>query len=154
MTLRRGAVVAVVVCVLAGACAPGVRLATGPARTYAADVRLEILFTAGSASGRVACALFDGEAGFDASSAPVAATTLDLVDGRAEWSVEVPAGAYAVKAYLDADGDGTLDRNALGIPTEPYGISNGARGRFGPPSWSDAAFSADRPVVTLEIELR
>lgn len=39
----------------------------------------------------------------------------------------VPEGRYAISCYQDEDGDGTLDRQIfpfIGMPTEPYGISN------------------------------
>ena len=48
-------------------------------------------------------------------------------------------GDYAVAAFHDADGNGDLGTNILGIPTEGYGFSNGARGFMGPPSFEDAA---------------
>ena len=51
----------------------------------------------------------------------------------------LPPGDYAVAAFHDADGNGELGTNILGIPTEGYGFSNGARGFMGPPSFDDAA---------------
>ena len=51
----------------------------------------------------------------------------------------LPPGDYAVAAFHDADGNGELGTNILGIPTEGYGFSNGARGFMGPPSFEDAA---------------
>jgi uncharacterized protein (DUF2141 family) len=39
------------------------------------------------------------------------------------------------------DGDGKLNKNMFGMPTEPYGFSNNARGSFGPAKWSNAKFS-------------
>ena len=40
----------------------------------------------------------------------------------------LPPGDYAVAAFHDADGNGELGTNILGIPTEGYGFSNGAPG--------------------------
>jgi uncharacterized protein (DUF2141 family) len=39
----------------------------------------------------------------------------------------------------DANDNGKLDRNFMGIPSEGYGFSNNA-GEFGPASFADAAF--------------
>ena len=50
-------------------------------------------------------------------------------------------GDYAVAAFHDADGNGALNTNVLGQPTEGYGFSNGARGRMGPPSFEAATVS-------------
>jgi uncharacterized protein (DUF2141 family) len=54
---------------------------------------------------------------------------------------DVPAGSWAVLAYQDANGNGELDRNFIGIPSENYGFSRDARGKFGPPSFDDAAIA-------------
>jgi uncharacterized protein (DUF2141 family) len=48
-------------------------------------------------------------------------------------------GRYAAVAFHDENGNGKLDKNFLGSPTEPYGFSNKAQGLLGPPSFADAA---------------
>ena len=40
----------------------------------------------------------------------------------------------AIRLFQDLDGDGELDKNAFGMPTEPFGFSNDPVIRFGPPS--------------------
>lgn len=42
-----------------------------------------------------------------------------------QGTVEIPAGKYAISVYHDINSNGKLDENMLGIPKEPYGISNG-----------------------------
>ncbi|MFH7320519.1 DUF2141 domain-containing protein [Desulfurivibrio sp. D14AmB] len=65
----------------------------------------------------------------------------------------LPPGRYAVSVYHDVNGNGRLDTNRFGVPTEPYGFSLDARGSFGPPSFEDASFTvADQPLA-LEINL-
>ena len=49
-------------------------------------------------------------------------------------------GFYAVSIYQDENGNGKLDANFIGIPSEPYAFSNNARGKFGPPSFEDCRF--------------
>ena len=62
-----------------------------------------------------------------------------IKDGRAVAVFEdVPAGPFAVSVFHDEDGDGELDSVALGIPSEAYGFSGGARNMFGPPSFEQA----------------
>ena len=65
----------------------------------------------------------------------------------------LPPGDYAIAAFQDVNENGVLDKNALGIPTEPYGFSNDARGWFGPPSWQAARFhlGAADGAVTLTL---
>lgn len=62
---------------------------------------------------------------------PASATTVIFTD--------LPPGKYAVAAFHDQNGNGELDSNILGIPTEAYGFSLGASGFAGPPSFDDAA---------------
>lgn len=52
----------------------------------------------------------------------------------------LPAGDCAIKIYHDVNGNGELDTNLMGMPTEPFGFSNGAVARFGPPSFDKASF--------------
>jgi len=55
----------------------------------------------------------------------------------------LPAGKYAVAAFHDENGNGKLDRNSLGVPTEGYGFSNDAQGTAAPPNFNQAAFDFD-----------
>ena len=57
-------------------------------------------------------------------------------------------GEYAVAAFHDANGDGELNANFVGMPTEGYGFSNGARGFMGPPSFAKAAVSVGDAETT------
>ena len=41
---------------------------------------------------------------------------------------EVPNGVYAVKIYQDLNDDQELDTNWIGMPKEPFGFSNDAKG--------------------------
>lgn len=66
----------------------------------------------------------------------------------------LPPGKYAVSAYADANGNGRLDRSFLGMPTEQYGFSNNARGRFGPPGFAEAAFELGDGTVAQTIQLQ
>jgi len=67
---------------------------------------------------------------------------------------DVPAGTWAVLSYQDANDNGKLDRNVLGIPKENYGFSRDARGRFGPPSFEDAAFVLQEEHIVSTVVLR
>ena len=54
------------------------------------------------------------------------------------------AHTVAFAAMHDEDGDGELDRDLVGIPSEGYAFSNDVREPFGPPSFEAAAFSPVR----------
>ena len=65
----------------------------------------------------------------------------------------LPAGDYAIRFYHDVDGDGELDTNLMGIPSEPFGFSNNARGNFGPASWADSVFTVTPGGNTHALQL-
>ncbi|WP_226662133.1 MipA/OmpV family protein [Microbulbifer aggregans] len=65
----------------------------------------------------------------------------------------VPVGSVAVLAYLDANGNGALDRTFIGIPKEPIGLSNDYRPK-GPPSFQRASFGVSAgQVQTMDIAM-
>ena len=62
-------------------------------------------------------------------------------------------GRYAVRAFADENGNGKLDTNLLGMPTERYGFSNDAKGNRGAPDFEAAAIGVDADLQTV-IHLR
>ena len=60
----------------------------------------------------------------------------------------LPAGEYALSVFQDVNDDGKLERNFIGIPKEPAGLSNNVRPKFGPPKYKDAKFTVAVGVVT------
>jgi uncharacterized protein (DUF2141 family) len=62
----------------------------------------------------------------------------------------VSAGEIAFTVFQDLNGNGKLDMNPLGIPTEPFGFSG--RPVFGAPSWDNAKTAAGAGrVVRIEL---
>lgn len=107
--------------------------------------------------GQVLVALFlddrgwpqDEDLDFGAVTLPVEGTRV-----VAEFS-DVPAGPFAISVFHDEDLDRELDTGLFGIPTEDYGFSNDARGRFGAPSFEDARLeiaAGESTTVTVSIE--
>jgi uncharacterized protein (DUF2141 family) len=68
-----------------------------------------------------------------------ARTSAVFARGAAISLGEFAPGRYALFGMHDANGNGDLDLNLLGIPTESYGFSNDAKGTVGPPSFDAAA---------------
>ena len=62
-------------------------------------------------------------------------------------------GEYAVRVLHDKNGNGELDTNLVGMPREPWAMSNNAKGNFGPPSWTDVKFQVDDGTSQQNIEL-
>lgn len=75
--------------------------------------------------------------------------------GKTELCVPAPGpGVFAIALYHDVNANTDLDKNGLGIPTEPFGISNNPTIFLGPPSHEEAAFEVKPEGATLEIELK
>ncbi len=66
----------------------------------------------------------------------------------------IPLGRYAAYAFHDADGNGRLKTNLIGMPKEGVGASRGAKGFMGPPKFKDAAFHVGHERKTVKIRLR
>ena len=93
--------------------------------------------------------------GFLASRGAVRAQSTTIRDGLAICVFkDVPYGKYAVQAYHDENNNKKLDTGLFGIPREPYGFSNDARGSFGPPKYEEAEFSLAAPMVTINIHVK
>lgn len=56
----------------------------------------------------------------------------------------IPIGQYAVSVHHDEDGNNELNTNWFGMPKEGLGVSNNARGNFGPPEYSQAEFKHNK----------
>jgi len=65
----------------------------------------------------------------------------------------LPAGTYGAAIYLDENRNGKLDRNLIGWFKEPFGFSEKARARFGPPKWEDAVFDIQGESTTIQVRL-
>lgn len=62
-------------------------------------------------------------------------------------------GKYAVSLFLDENSNGKLDKNIFGYPKEAFGFSNNASGKFGPPTFNNAAFlfNIDRQIIQINL---
>jgi uncharacterized protein (DUF2141 family) len=96
-----------------------------------------------SSNGNVSCSLFNAADGFPgpspivngARTSPASQPTM-----HCEWS-GIPAGDYAVAVQHDEDGDGTLDTNFVGAPTEGYGATNNVYPGTRAPSFEESKVS-------------
>lgn len=66
---------------------------------------------------------------------------------------DLPYGSYAFALYQDVNENGKIDKNWLGVPTEPYGFSNNARPTFKAPSFEECCFTYNEKEHQVEIEM-
>ena len=104
-------------------------------------------------NGALRVLLFDQANTFGDLRDPVRLETFELGDGARLRLDNVPAGTYAIMLHFDENGNGALDKNFIGIPTEPIAFSNGYRPK-GPPSYSQARFDlVDGADLTMDLDL-
>ena len=99
-----------------------------------------------SGEGRVYVALHRAAAGVkfpDMKGAVAGAWRKARKGGFSVTFAGLAPGRYAINGFHDTDGDGNLDTNLLGIPTEGYGFGNGATGSFGPPDFASASIAVE-----------
>lgn len=106
--------------------------------------------------GNIHVAVFQNETTFKKKSDGVFEKVLSY-SGGAKYELEVPAlayGRYAVAVFQDLNGNGRLDANTLGIPTEPYGFSNNPKVKWSAPTFAETAVSLKSPSVSLTIAMK
>lgn len=67
---------------------------------------------------------------------------------------DLPFGTYAVALFHDLNGNGEMDRNLLGIPSEPYAFSGLIRSKFRLPKFKEIQFQFAADGQLLHTTLR
>ncbi|MBK9014313.1 MAG: DUF2141 domain-containing protein [Saprospiraceae bacterium] len=75
--------------------------------------------------------------------------------GTLEVVIEnLPIGSHAFAVFLDENNNMVLDKNLMGVPTEPYGFSKEPPSKWRLPTWEEAVFehrqSGKAHVVSLK----
>jgi uncharacterized protein (DUF2141 family) len=105
--------------------------------------------------GSIYCELFANPNGYPKDSTKALQLKKSPIGQRAASCIfeGLTPGTYAVAAYHDENGNGKLDTNFLGIPSEGVGASNDAKGTMGPPSFEKAKFGVGTADLGITIHL-
>jgi len=104
---------------------------------------------AASDDGVMRLAVYTSAEGFNDPEKAFGTDSWRIRGGVCEGRFGLPADIkmLAIAAYHDANNNGSLDRNAFGIPSERYGFTRDARGITGPPTFDDAVVTlSDEPI--------
>ena len=76
--------------------------------------------------------------------------------GKNEFSlpVELPKGEWAVAITQDLNNNDKIDKNFIGIPTEPYAFSNNVHPTVAAPGFDECKFMVDGPGKVVSIVLK
>jgi MipA family protein len=114
------------------------------------DIQLDDL----PASGSLICLLYNSANSFGDLRESFRSERFTIGPDKRYRVTDIPAGDYALVAFLDDNGNGFLDKNFIGIPREPMAFSQQYRPK-GPPSYERARFTlkADETrVETMSLE--
>ncbi len=102
--------------------------------------------------GQILFALYDSEQNHMEETFKTAEAKVE--NGKAKISIKnLKSGYYSFSYFHDVNSNGELDTNLVGIPKEPYGFSNGKKGKFGPPDFEDCKIKIDSDI-NLEISIK
>jgi len=122
------------------------------APVHAADLTIRI-DNVGSSEGQLMVAVYDGAATFlrqplrsAAAAASAGSTTVVVRD--------LAPGDYGIAVYHDANGNGKMDTNMMGIPVEPIAFGRDAQGTMGPPSFDAVKLAVPAAGLATSVTLR
>jgi uncharacterized protein (DUF2141 family) len=107
--------------------------------------------------GELRCRIYDSEENFPSKSeskmfrllvVPVTSETAEIVIEN------LPFGNYGIVVHHDRNSNGKSDKTWYRAPKEPVACSNGAKGNFGPPKWSDAVFELNQESLDIPINFK
>jgi uncharacterized protein (DUF2141 family) len=136
------------------ALALGLALCGGLSAAHAETAQVKLSITdIKTASGFMMVGLYD-EAGYTTDKA-VADAKIEVTADTATATFEnLAPGTYAFQLYHDVNGNGKMDTNPFGMPTEPYAFSNNAKGSMGPAKWPKASFAVAAGETIHSISLK
>jgi uncharacterized protein (DUF2141 family) len=106
-----------------------------------------------SATGQVKVALYDNADTFLKQPARAVQAQADKA-GTTLVFHDVAPGDYGFAVFHDTNDNGRMDRNPMGIPTEPFAFSNNAQGRMGPPDFTAVKLAVPAAGLDTSVTLR
>jgi uncharacterized protein (DUF2141 family) len=102
--------------------------------------------------GHIQIGLFDSPQEFPQGKPKMGQTIVSSHPRLKVQFTDLPHGDYAIALFQDANSNGILDKNFLGIPKENYGFSG--KKVFGKPDFADAAFTlkTDEQEILIDID--
>lgn len=70
------------------------------------------------------------------------------------YSIQLPSGEWAIAVTQDLNENDLVDRNLIGIPTEPFALSQVGHPRFKIPTFDDCKFTVRGATTTVTIAMK
>lgn len=116
--------------------------------------QLDITFTdVDSREDKLVVSIYDSESSFKSRDAFVRATVAANSGALKYRNDDLKPGYYVVTVFHDLNNNAKFDKNFLGMPKEPYGVSRNAKEQYGPPKYENARFYYDGSALSLSIKV-
>jgi len=110
---------------------------------------IDVQFDEPPTAGKIICLLYSSANAFGDLRESYRQESFAVTSENHYRLADVPAGTYALVAFLDDNSNGLLDKNFVGIPREPIAFSNRYRPK-GPPSYQRAQFTLSADETRIE----
>jgi uncharacterized protein (DUF2141 family) len=109
-----------------------------------------------NADGNCIINLYNKSEGFPNSSKLAYKSTAVKIKNNSAQIVfdNIESGTYAVSVLHDANADGVMNKNFLGIPKEGYGASNNIISSLSSPRFEDSKFEINTQDKTITINVK
>lgn len=116
------------------------------------NITIEIKEVKSPKDGPIVIMLFQSAEGFPAeiNKAAYYHIVRDIRKITSYKFVDIPYGIYAVAIFQDENNNKEVDRNWIGMPDEPVGVSN--QTRMGRPKFSRSQFEHNSPQKIIQLE--
>ncbi len=118
---------------------------------HAADLKLEIADVK-SNEGHLLIALYDSAESFLKKPAKALRVAAQANTNSVQFT-DLPVGDYAVVVFHDANNNGKLDRNPVGMPIEDYAFGNNAVGNMAAPTFLESKISVPEAGASARLNL-
>ncbi len=107
-------------------------------------------------NGMVGASLYASKKGFPDTPERSYATLVKKITAAEDTFVfeNVPYGTYAISVLHDENGNGKMDKNFFGLPTEGCGISTNPKIGMGGPKYNDSVFTLNSKQLEMTIGMR
>lgn len=130
---------------------PALTLGLVTSTGYAADLTVTVTEIE-QTGGEILLALYDNAGDFQKTAAQ--ASRREAVAGELTFQFpDLSTGDYAILVFHDINGNGKLDSNLMGMPTEPWGASLQGKKIFGAPGWEDTKFEVTDTGTNVTVKL-
>ena len=107
-------------------------------------------------NGMVGASLYASKKGFPDTPERSYASLVKKITATEDTFVfeNVPYGTYAIRVLHDENGNGKMDKNFFGLPTEGCGISTNPKIGMGGPKYNDSVFTLNSKQLEMTIGMR